>query len=132
MRYVCKADIIKEDFGYSAIFPKIEGAITQGDSLYEVLANAEIALSEILVAYENLQCGRIKDMANNINLDKNFNESSGALIKVDTDEYRQNPSDEIDLWFNPENKKYFTVLTDDDVEVKPTVQTYLAEIAGVA
>ena len=131
MRYVCKAKIIKEDFGYSAFFPQIEGAITQGDSLYEVLTNAETALSEILAAYEDYQDGRIKEMANEICLDKVI-VGDDTFIKADTDEYRENPSEEIALWFNPKNKKYFTVLTDDEVEVKPTVEKYLAEIAGVA
>jgi len=59
-----------------------------------------------------------------------------ALVKIDTDEYRklfypQPPKKAHELWYSPKTKKYFTVLTDDDEEVKPIAEKWTREVSGV-
>lgn len=143
MQVVYTAYLYKEDSGgYSVIFPEVEGAITQGETLFDVLTNAENALAEIMVAYENFQAGRGEEMTNRIG--KQAFESylvceagidvgdEGVYVKVDTDEYRKNPSPAIELWYSPKTKKYYTMLADDDAEVKPIAEKMLREVAGVS
>lgn len=135
MKYVCNAVITCENCGgFSVIFPGVEGAITQGETRFEALANAESALAEILVAYENFRAGRGEEMNNKIDLKlREMYDDKGVvtLIKVDTDEYRKNPSPDIELWYSPDTKKYFTVLTDDNIEVKPIAEKMTREVSGM-
>lgn len=143
MQEVYAAYLYKEDSGgYSVIFPEVEGAITQGETLFEALTNAESALAEIMVAYEDFKAGRGEKMTNRIR--QNVLEDSlvyeagidsgdeSTYIKVDTDEYRKNPSSNVELWYNPDTKKYFTVLTDDNIEVKPIAEKMTREVSGVS
>ena len=128
MRYVYPAKIIVETEGYTVYFPNVEGAVAQGDNLFEVLKLAEDSLSEILIAYENYKAGRVKEMKNNIS--EPAEDINAPLIKVDTDTYRENPSAEIELWYSPDTKKYFTMMRNDDVEIKATAEKMFREISG--
>ena len=145
MQEVYAAYLYKEDSGgYSVIFPEIEGAITQGETLFEALTNAESALAEIMVAYEDFKAGRGEEMANKIGATPReilykvitmtgmLDAVGMTYIKVDTDEYRKNPSSNVELWYNPDTKKYFTVLTDDNIEVKPIAEKMTREVSGVS
>lgn len=132
MKYVFSARLYPEKSGaYSVTFPEVEGAVAQGENLFEALEMAENALSEILVAYENYQAGRAEEMTNEILDMPTYLTAETTLIKADTDKYRKNPCKEIELWYNPKNKKYFTVMADEEIEVKPTVEKYLREIGGL-
>ena len=143
MQDVYAAYLYKEDSGgYSVIFPEVEGAITQGETLFEALTNAESALAEIMVAYEDFKAGRGEKMTNRIR--QNVLENSlvyeagidsgdeGTYIKVDTDEYRKNPSSNVELWYSPKTKKYYTMLADDNAEVKSTIEKMLRKVSGVS
>ena len=133
MRYVYPAKIFAEQKGYTIFFPDVEGAIAQGDNLFDALTNAEDALCEILIAYENFKVGRAKEMTNKISASSEVVEvpADSTLIKADTDIYRKNPSAVVELWYNPDTKKYFTALSDDDAEVKSTAEKLLKKFAGI-
>ncbi|MBO6292768.1 MAG: type II toxin-antitoxin system HicB family antitoxin [Selenomonas sp.] len=87
--------------GYCVEFPDVDGAATQGETLYEAMEMAEDALAGILVCYEDYKAGRSKLPMNNRivaptpieNIKAEPDEySTGAfvtLIKVDTDKYRK-------------------------------------------
>ena len=131
MKYVYPAKICAESTGgYTIYFPDVEGAIAQGNTLFDVLNMAENVLCEVLVAYENFKVGRAKEMANQIS-PPTEDITTGTWIKADTDAYRKKPSSEIEIWYSPNTKKFFTVLSDDDAEVKPTAEKLLREISGV-
>lgn len=134
MQEVYAAYLYKEDSGgYSVIFPEVEGAITQGETLFEALTNAESALAEIMVAYENSQAGHGEEMTNKIVTMTGMLDAVGkTYIKVDTDEYRKNPSSNVELWYSPKTKKYYTFLADDNAEVKPIVEKMLRKVSGVS
>lgn len=136
MKYVYPAKIYSEsNGGFTVAFPNVEGAIAQGDKLFDALAMAEDALCEVLVAYENFKAGRTEEMNNEISapVEKiNLADESFTLIKADTDAYRKNPSGEIELWYSPNTKKYFTMLCDDDAITKETAEKLLRKISGAA
>lgn len=139
MRYVYPAEVYAEEKGgYSVIFPDVEGAVTQGEDLYEMLVMAEDALGEILVAYENVADGRAEKMSNRIVEPSDIRdfvqtrEKFYTLIKVDTDEFRKNHSatDSLhELYYSPNTQKYFTVLKNDDVNVKSVAEKTMRELA---
>ncbi len=133
MKYVYPAKIFAEQNGYTICFPDVEGAIAQGDNLFDALANAEDALCEILIAYENFKAGKAEKMTNTISMPNEMVKfpADSTLIKADTDVYRKNPSAVIELWYNPNTKKYFTALSDDDAEVKLTAEKLLKKFAGI-
>ena len=101
MKYVYPA-IFHEanEGGYYVDFPDVEGAITQGETLYEALEMAEDALAGILCLWEDAKAGRLDHpMTNRIQdptpLDKVIpakdGYSTGAFVvpvKADTDAYR--------------------------------------------
>ena len=138
MKYVYPAKIYAENGGgYTIAFPNVEGAVAQGEKLFDALTMAENALCEVLVAYENFKAGRVEEMNNKISesvesLNPNDDTSSFTLIKADTDAYRQNPSTEIELWYSPQTKKYFTMLGDDNAETKDVAEKLIRNISGVA
>jgi len=129
--------------GYSVIFPDVEGAITQGENKSDAMINAEEALAEILIAYEDFQVGRGDKMTNKISaptvpekIPSDENGTFTALVKIDTDEYRklfypQPPKKAHEVWYSPRTKKYYTMLADDDAEVFPKVEEKLREVSGV-
>lgn len=111
MKYVYPAIFYKAvEGGYYIDFPDVEGATTQGETLFEALEMAEDALAGMLVMYEDFKAGKyykdedgneIKVMNNRIveptPIEKVVAESdeysTGAfvtLIKADTDAYRKN------------------------------------------
>ena len=135
MKYVFVANVYPEGCGYSVIIPEVEGAVAQGETLFEALTNAESALAEIMVAYENFQAGRGEEMLNKIHINGGLHPELGGLhtlIKVDTDVYRKNPSSDIELWYSPKTKKYYTMLADDNAEVKPNAEEMLRKVSGVS
>jgi len=102
MRYVYPAIFYNAiEGGYCVEFPDVEGAATQGSTLYEALAMAEDALAGILICYEDYQAGRSDlPMENRIVEPTPIEKvkaipdeySTGAfvtLVKVDTDKYRK-------------------------------------------
>jgi len=135
MKYVYPAKIYAETGGgYTVAFPNVEGAIAQGEKLFDALTLAEHALCEVLVAYENFKAGRTEEMTNYISEpveNLNIAGTSLTLIKADTDAYRQNPSKDIELWYSPQTKKYFTMLGDDNAETKCTAEKLIRNISGV-
>lgn len=142
MKYVYPAKIYAEKVGgYSVEFPDVEGAITQGETLFETLENAQDALAEMLIAFENFKAGRAEEMTNRIVEPSGIQQFTNSaeifysLIAVDTDKYRnfrlKNPESVHECWYNPKIKKYFTVLSADDIEVKPIAEKLVREASGV-
>ena len=136
MKYVCNLVLFDESCGgYSVFSHDIEGAIVQGETLSDAVTMGENALAEILVAYEDYQAGRGEEMVNKICIDSltDYDENGITIqIKVDTDEYRKNPSPDVELWYSPKTKKYYTFLADDNAEVKPIAEKMLREVSGVS
>ncbi len=110
MKYVYPAIFYNAiEGGYYVIFPDVEGAMTQADTLYTAMEYAEEVLSDILVSYEDFKAGKyhkdpegneIKVMNNRIveptpieKVVPEINEYSTSafvtLIKADTDAYRK-------------------------------------------
>ena len=93
MRYVYPAIFYEaEEGGYYAEFPDVKEALTQGETLFEMLERAEDALAFALVNYENEN----RKIQTPTPLEKVVAEpdefSSKAfvtLIKADTDAYRK-------------------------------------------
>jgi len=85
--------------GYYAEFPDVEGAITQGETLFEVLEMAEDVLAGMLADWEKFKAGDLKYHMNNRIVpptpmnkvtavpDEFSTEAFVTLIKVDTEEY---------------------------------------------
>ena len=96
MKYVYPAVFYKEkEGGYVVEFPDVEGALTQGKTLFEAMEMAEDALCGMLVSFENGE-----NMTNRIveptPIEKVVAEPSEfsskafvTLIKADTDAYRK-------------------------------------------
>ena len=102
MRYVYPAIFYNaKEGGYVVEFPDVQGAVTQGETLFEAMEMAEDALAGTLVLYEDSKMGQLQHpMTNRIAdptpIEKVVAEpdeySTGAfvtLIKVDTDAYRK-------------------------------------------
>lgn len=97
MKYVYPAVFYAEnEGGYVVEFPDVEGALTQGKTLYEALEMAEDALAGMLVCWEDEKIhmtNRIVEptpIAEVIAEPDEFSKSAFVtLIKVDTDEYRK-------------------------------------------
>lgn len=87
--------------GYCVEFPDVQGAATQGETLYEALEMAEDALAGMLVCHEDSKAGRLQPPMTNRVVDPTPIEKVVAVpdeystlafvvpIKVDTDEYRK-------------------------------------------
>lgn len=101
MKYVYPAIFYAaKEGGYCVEFPDVQGAATQGETLYEAIEMAEDALAGMLVCYEDSKAGRLHPpMTNRIvdptPLEKVVAEpdeySTAAFvvpIKADTDAYR--------------------------------------------
>ena len=102
MKYVYPAIFfVAKEGGYVVEFPDVEGAVTQGETLFEALEMAEDALCGMLVSWENFKAGQDQfPMRNRIveptPLEKvvaepdEFSTSAFVtLIKADTDAYRK-------------------------------------------
>ena len=116
--------------GYSVSFPTVEGVITQGDTLFEALKNAEDALGEFFIKLEDPCKVNNKFDGSNPFIDKDERDGFITLIAVDEDEQLKKKNRLHEVWFNPKNKKLFTVLKDDNVKVKPFAEKLLREISG--
>ena len=102
MKYVYPAVFyIDKTGGYAVEFPDVEGAVTQGETLYEALEMAEDALAIVLCAWEDSKSGIRKPPINNriveptpienvvAEPDEYSTSAFATLIKVDTDAYRK-------------------------------------------
>ena len=102
MQYVYPAVFYRAiEGGYAVEFPDVDGAATQGETLYEAIEMAEDALAGILVCYEDYKAGRSKlPMGNRIvdptpiekvvaEPDEYSTSAFVTLVKVDTDAYRK-------------------------------------------
>jgi len=102
MQYVYPAIFYEaKEGGYIVKFPDVQGAVTQGETLYEAMTMAEDAVAGLLTCYEDHKAGILDHpFTNQINkpspithITPEPNEfSTGAfvtLIKVDTDKYRE-------------------------------------------
>ena len=96
MKYVYPAIFYAaNEGGYYVEFPDVEGALTQGETLFEAMEMAEDALCGMLVSWENGE-----EMTNKITKptpiekvkaepDEFSKAAFVTLIKADTDAYRQ-------------------------------------------
>ena len=87
--------------GYCVEFPDVQGAATQGETLYEAMEMAEDALAGMLVCHEDSKAGRLQPPMTNRIVEPTPIEKVVAvpdeystlafvvLIKADTDEYRK-------------------------------------------
>ena len=87
--------------GYYVEFPDVQGAVTQGETLFEAMEMAEDALNGMLVMWEDHKAGRDKlPMTNRIveptpiekvvaEPDEFSTSAFVTLIKADTDAYRK-------------------------------------------
>jgi len=102
MQYVYPAIFYEaKDGGYVVEFPDVQGAVTQGETLYEAMVMAEDALAGMLACYEDKKAGILDHpFTNKVNKPTPISQikaepdefSNGAfvtLIRVDTDEYRK-------------------------------------------
>ena len=102
MKYVYPAIFYRAiEGGYCIDFPDVEGAATQGQTLYEALEMAEDALAGILVCWEDFKAGKSDLPMNNRIVEPTPIEQVKAepdefstsafvtLIKADTDAYRK-------------------------------------------
>ena len=61
MKYVYPAIFYAaKEGGYVVEFPDVQGAVTQGDTLYEAMEMAEDALAGMLVCYEDSKAGKLQ------------------------------------------------------------------------
>lgn len=61
MKYVYSAVFyVANEGGYIVEFPDVQGAVTQGETLFEALEMAEDVLSLILVEWEDFKAGKVK------------------------------------------------------------------------
>ena len=138
MKYVYPAIFYKDKElpeTYSVIFPDVEGAMTQGKTLYEAIEMAEDSLSMAMVLYEDHLSGELNPPLKNriteptpikdivVEPDEFSSEAFVTLIKADTDEYRKQlaempPVDESDR----EN---------EDWEVPNTLAREICRTAGI-
>lgn len=101
MKYVYPAVFYAaKEGGYCVEFPDVQGASTQGETLYEAMEMAEDALAGMLVCYEDSKAGRLHPpMTNRITEPTPIEEvvaepdeystmAFATLVKVDTDAYR--------------------------------------------
>ena len=110
MKYVYPAIFYNAvEGGYYVIFPDVEGAMTQANTLYEAMEYAEEVLADMLVSYEDFKAGKyhkdkdgneIRVMNNRIveptpiekvvaEPDEYSTAAFVTLIKADTDAYRK-------------------------------------------
>ena len=102
MKYVYPAVFYNAvEGGYCVEFPDVEGAITQGETLYEAMEMAEDALAGMLVMYEDFKAGKSDLPMNNriveptpiekvvAEPDEYTTSAFVTLIKADTDAYRE-------------------------------------------
>lgn len=102
MKYVYPAVFYAaKEGGYTVEFPDVQGAATQGDTLYEAMEMAEDALAGMLVCYEDSKAGKLSPpMTNRIveptPLEKVVAEPDAystlafvVPVKADTDAYRE-------------------------------------------
>lgn len=104
MKYVYPAIIMRADEPeelWYVNFPDVEGAFTDGKSIYEALEMAEDVLASMLVTYEDFKAGKLNTpMKNRIveptpieqvkaEPDEYSTSAFVTLIKADTDAYRK-------------------------------------------
>ena len=102
MKYVYPAVFYRAiEGGYCIEFPDVEGAITQGETLYEALEMAEDSLAGMLVCWEDFKAGKSDLPMNNriveptpieqvkAEPDEYSTSAFVTLIKADTDAYRK-------------------------------------------
>lgn len=102
MKYVYPAIFYAaKEGGYVVEFPDVQGAVTQGDTLYEAMEMAEDALAGMLVCYEDSKAGKLQPpMTNRVAeptpLEKVVAEPDEysmlafvVPVKADTDTYRE-------------------------------------------
>ncbi|MBR2216591.1 MAG: type II toxin-antitoxin system HicB family antitoxin [Selenomonadaceae bacterium] len=102
MQYVYPAIFYEaKEGGYVVEFPDVQGAVTQGETLYEAMEMAEDALAGMLASYEDHKAGVLAHpFTNKVNTPTPISQvivepdeySIGAfvtLVKVDTDAYRK-------------------------------------------
>lgn len=102
MKYVYPAIFYAaKEGGYCVEFPDVQGAATQGETLYEAMEMAEDALAGMLVCHEDSKAGRLQPPMTNRIVEPTPIEKVVAVpdeystlafvvpIKVDTDEYRK-------------------------------------------
>ena len=102
MKYVYPAIFYAaNEGGYYVEFPDVEGALTQGETLFEALEMAEDALCGMLVSWEDFKAGRDQLPMNNriveptplekvvAEPDEFSTKAFVTLIKADTDAYRK-------------------------------------------
>ena len=93
MKYVYPAIVYEaEEGGYYAEFPDVKEALTQGETLFEMLERAEEALAFALVNYEN-ENRKIQTPTPLEQVvakpDEFSTQAFVTLIKADTDAYRK-------------------------------------------
>lgn len=102
MKYVYPAVFyMANEGGYVVEFPDVQGALTQGETLFEAMEMAEDALCGMLVMWEDFQAGRSElPMTNRIveptpikevvvEPDEYSTSAFVTLVKADTDAYRK-------------------------------------------
>lgn len=102
MKYVYPAIFYAaKEGGYTVEFPDVQGAVTQGDTLYEAMEMAEDALAGMLVCYEDSKAGKLRPpMTNRIveptpiekvvaKPDEYSTVAFVVPVKADTDAYRE-------------------------------------------
>ena len=137
MKYVYPAVFYKDKElpeTYTVIFPDVEGAVTQGETLFNAMEMAEDALCGMLVMWEDFKAGRdTTPMTNRIDPptplekvvavpDEYSTSAFVTLIKADTDAYRKilevmPPQEETE--------------SDEDFEVPETYARELCRVAGI-
>jgi len=130
MKFVYPAVVHQEyNNGYTVFFPTVEGVVTQGETLFEALKNAEDALGEFFIKFEDPFEYNNEFDGGSITYPGVEKGEIVTLIAVDIDEQLKKENRLHEVWFNPKNKKIFTVLKDDDAEVKPLAKKLLYEIS---
>ncbi len=82
MKFVYPAYVYREDDGYWAEFPDLEGAVTEGDSLVEVVDNLTEALNGYI--YSSLERGiKLPDASDIMQLDSDIGKAVLILTEVD-------------------------------------------------
>jgi len=86
MTYAFSAIVTLEENGYSARFPDIDGCFTSGETMSEVVDNAEDALCLMLANME--ECGDEIPEPSDIDDIKTEKNDMLVLISCNTDKYR--------------------------------------------
>ena len=102
MKYIYPAIFyVAKEGGYTVEFPDVEGAVTQGETLWEAMEMAEDALAGMLALYEDSKAGildrpftnKVREPSSIADIKAEPDEySTGAfttLVKADTDAYRK-------------------------------------------